>query len=111
MRHAIDGLILDPGFGWKTLSQTVHLFERLEELKGKRGRTILVGVSRKQHLGFLLQRELKTPETPGIHERLEAGLAETAIAVARGAKVIRTHDVAATRKFLALFDFYHNQRR
>ena len=111
MRHRIDGLILDPGFGWKTLSQTVHLLERLEELRDKCSRTILVGVSRKQHLGFLLQRELKLETTPGLQERHEAGLAETAIAVLRGANVIRTHDAAVTRKFLALFDFYRSQRR
>jgi dihydropteroate synthase len=49
---------------------------------------VVVGVSRKS----FIQRLLGLPA----RERLEAGLAATAIAVFQGAHVVRTHDVAAT---------------
>lgn len=98
-------LILDPGLGFgKSLSQTVFLMNRLEELGLGVKRPLLIGISRKQHLGTLLQRELGLQTLPGPLERLEAGLAEAAIAVTHGASLVRTHDVAATRKFMAVFD-------
>ena len=65
---------------------------------------IVVGISRKSHLGKILQESLHLSEVPPPNERLEAGLAETAVAVLNGACVIRTHDVAETKKFLAVLE-------
>lgn len=94
--------ILDPGIGFgKSVAHNVEIIRRLSEFKSLR-QPILIGVSRKSHLGKLLQTALKLSEMPGPLERLEAGLAETAVAVLHGARIIRTHDVAETKKFLAV---------
>lgn len=81
-------LIVDPGFGFaKTLSHNLRLMNRLEYLQTL-GYPMLVGTSRKGMIGRVLSRE--------VDERLHGGLALTALAVSRGAWIIRTHDVAAS---------------
>lgn len=86
---ASSRIVLDPGFGFgKTLEQNVVLFERLQEI-GSKNTPVLVGVSRKSMIGAILDR--KAPE-----QRLAGGLALALLAVQRGAKIIRTHDVAET---------------
>ena len=60
------------------------------------GRPILIGASRKSFIGALL-------ELP-VDERLEASLAVAAFAAARGAHLIRAHDVAATRRAVRMID-------
>lgn len=83
-----ERIILDPGFGFaKTLAHNLSLFRRLEVLLGL-GRPLLVGVSRKSMIGQALGRE--------VHERLPGGLALAALAVAKGACILRVHDVAET---------------
>ncbi len=83
--------ILDPAFGgWseeKTLEDDRETFRRLDELR-ELGRPILVSINRKNFLGEIVGRDTET--------RLPASLAATALAVERGADVIRTHDVAET---------------
>jgi dihydropteroate synthase len=84
----VERLILDPGFGFaKTLAHNLSLFKRLEALHAL-GRPLLVGVSRKTMIGQALGRE--------VHERLPGGLALAALAVAKGACILRVHDVAET---------------
>lgn len=79
---------LDPGIGFgKSVRHNLELLARLETLAGLE-RPILVGVSRKSFLGHLVDRP--------VDQRLEGGLAAAAIAVFLGARVVRTHDVAAT---------------
>lgn len=84
--------ILDPAFGgWseeKTLADDRETFHRLREFRGL-GRPLLVSINRKNFLGEVVGRETE--------KRLPASLAATAMAVERGAHVIRTHDVAETR--------------
>lgn len=83
-----ERLVLDPGFGFaKTLAHNLTLFKHLEELH-ELGRPLLVGVSRKSMIGQALGRE--------VHERLPGGLALAALAVAKGACILRVHDVAET---------------
>ena len=71
---------------------------------------ILIGVSRKSHLGAILKEELGLSEAPEPAARVEAGLAETAIAVENGAHIVRTHDVLATKKFLATLDYLRKEK-
>lgn len=81
-------LVLDPGFGFgKTLEHNLELFAHLHLLQ-PRGLPLLVGVSRKSMIGQLLGRP--------VDQRLAGGLALATLAVARGARIIRVHDVAAT---------------
>ena len=83
-----ESIAIDPGIGFgKTAAHNFELLARLEEL-GELGRPVLIGVSRKSFLG----RELDLPAD----QRLEAGLAATAIGVFHGARIVRTHDVTPT---------------
>jgi len=85
---AAERVILDPGFGFaKTLEHNLSLFKRLEALHGL-GRPLLVGVSRKSMIGKVLGHE--------VGERLYGSLALAALAVAKGAHILRVHDVAET---------------
>ncbi|MDD0844652.1 dihydropteroate synthase [Pseudomonas sp. Gutcm_11s] len=85
---AAERIILDPGFGFaKTLAHNLSLFKHLEALHAF-GRPLLVGVSRKSMIGQVLGRE--------VYERLPGGLALAALAVAKGACILRVHDVAET---------------
>jgi len=87
-----DKTIVDPAFGgWseaKTLADDRETFRRLREFRGL-GRPILVSINRKNFL-----REVAGRST---EDALPVSLAATSMAVERGAHVIRTHDVAATR--------------
>lgn len=99
-----ENIILDPGIGFgKTLEHNLEIIRRLSAFK-KFDLPILIGVSRKSHLAKLLQEEFKLLHMPSPRERLEASLAETAIAVLNGATMVRTHDVLETKKFLAVLD-------
>lgn len=85
---AAERLILDPGFGFaKTLAHNLSLFRRMDSLH-KLGRPLLVGVSRKSMIGAVLGHE--------VGGRLSGSLALAALAVAKGAHILRVHDVAET---------------
>ena len=89
---AAEQVALDPGIGFgKTPRHNFELLARLGELDAH-GRPVVVGVSRKSFLGAgAAAGEDLPPE-----QRLEGGLAATAVAVFLGARIVRTHDVAAT---------------
>ncbi|MCQ4315032.1 dihydropteroate synthase [Stutzerimonas zhaodongensis] len=83
-----DRVLLDPGFGFaKTLAHNLSLFKHMEQLH-QLGRPLLIGVSRKSIIGQTLQRE--------VAHRLSGSLGLAALAVAKGASIIRVHDVAET---------------
>ena len=89
-----DSIAVDPGIGFgKTARHNFEVLAGLEEL-AMLGRPVLVGVSRKSFLG--------APLDLPVDQRLEAGLAATAIAVFLGALIVRTHDVAATRRAVSI---------
>lgn len=101
-----EQFLLDPGIGFgKTVAQNVEIIKRLGEFN-KLKLPIVIGVSRKSHLGKLLEQELHLKQTPGTHERLEAGLAETAVAVLNGAGIVRAHDIKQTKRFLSVLDLF-----
>ncbi|MBS4149493.1 dihydropteroate synthase [Pseudomonadota bacterium DY0742] len=83
-----ERIILDPGFGFaKTVEHNLSLFKNLQQFEAL-GRPLLVGVSRKSMIGKVLGRE--------VDGRLYGSLALAALAVAKGASIIRVHDVAET---------------
>lgn len=97
-----DRFILDPGIGFgKTLDQNIEIIKKLKAFHTFQ-LPILIGVSRKSHLGMILKDELGIETSP--LERVEAGLAETAIAIQKGATIVRTHDVLQTKKFLTVLE-------
>lgn len=83
------GLLIDPGFGFgKTLAHNLALLRNLGALAAL-GPPLLIGVSRKS-----MFRKLLGDIAP--MDRMPASVAAAAIGVLHGAKIIRTHDVAAT---------------
>jgi dihydropteroate synthase len=85
---ALERLILDPGFGFaKTQEHNLRLFKHLQSLHAL-GRPLLVGVSRKSMIGRALGRE--------VGERLSGSLALAALAITKGAHILRVHDVPET---------------
>jgi dihydropteroate synthase len=81
-------ILIDPGIGFgKTLEHNLALLEGLAELASL-GHPVLVGVSRKSMFGAMLGREVDDRLVPSV----AAGLG----ALARGASIIRVHDVADT---------------
>lgn len=81
-------LLIDPGFGFgKTLAHNLTLLSGLAAVTDV-GVPVLVGLSRKAMLGRLTGRD--------VGARTAAGVAAAVLAVERGARLIRTHDVTET---------------
>ena len=81
-------IILDPGFGFaKSHAHNLSLFKHMQALHDL-GRPLLVGVSRKSMVGLALGRP--------VAERLFGSLALAALAMTKGARILRVHDVAET---------------
>ncbi len=101
---AKEQFLLDPGIGFgKTVEQNLVILKNLSKFLVL-DCPIVIGVSRKSHLGTILKEALELADVPSPADRLEASLAETAIAVLNGAKIVRTHDVLQTKKFLTVID-------
>jgi dihydropteroate synthase len=83
---------LDPGIGFgKTVDHNLELLARLDEIVAL-GRPVVVGTSRKSFLGVITGR--------AAGERVPATIATNVLALARGARVFRVHDVAQARDAL-----------
>jgi dihydropteroate synthase len=83
-----ENIVLDPGIGFgKTQHQSMTVLARLSEFKTFK-LPLLVGASRKRFIGVI------TPSEP--HQRLGGSIAAHLLAAQRGARIIRTHDVAET---------------
>jgi dihydropteroate synthase len=85
---SVDRIVLDPGIGFgKTPEQSMTALARLGELR-RFGLPLLVGASRKRFISSVV------PSAP--QQRIGGSIAAHLIAVKRGARIIRTHDVAET---------------
>ena len=85
---------LDPGIGFgKTLEHNLELLRRLDELADL-GRPLVLGTSRKSFLGRITGRD--------VTERVHGTTATCVLALERGARVFRVHDVAAVADALAV---------
>ncbi len=83
-----ERLLIDPGFGFgKTLQHNLELLRDLDRF-GKLGLPLLVGISRKSMLGAVSGRP--------VGERKAASVGAALMAVERGARIVRVHDVAET---------------
>lgn len=94
-----DRIVIDPGFGFgKNLQHNLLLMKHLEQLT-QLPYPVLVGVSRKSMIGKILDQP--------VHKRLHGGLALAVFAMLHGARLIRTHDVAATVEALKVIQAIH----
>jgi len=85
---ARERIAIDPGFGFgKTLAHNLALLRALGTLAAT-GYPVVAGLSRKASLGEITGRS--------VDERMPASLAAALCAVARGAAIVRVHDVRAT---------------
>ncbi len=96
-----ERLVIDPGFGFgKTLEHNLALLKHLRCL-AETGVPVLAGMSRKSMLGALTGRAVEAREFAGVAAHL--------VAVARGARLLRVHNVAAMRDALAVWNAVEEQ--
>jgi dihydropteroate synthase len=89
-------IVVDPGFGFgKTMQHNLELLRHLVTIE-RLGWPVLAGLSRKSMLGRITGRP--------VGERVHASVAAALLAVINGARIVRVHDVAATRDALAVYE-------
>ena len=89
-------IILDPGIGFgKTREHNLELINRLDEIRAL-GYPVLLGASRKSFIGFTL-------DLPA-DQRVEGTAATVAIGIARGADIVRVHDVKEIARVAKMTD-------
>ena len=89
-------ILLDPGIGFgKTVPQNLALLNRLDEIRAL-GFPILLGTSRKSFIGYTLNLP---PD-----QRVEGTAATVAIGIARGADIVRVHDVEIMARVAKMTD-------
>lgn len=93
---AAERIVLDPGIGFgKTVAHNFALLARQPELLAL-GYPVLAGWSRKSSLGAVTAKP--------VGDRLIASVAAALAAAQQGARVLRVHDVAATREALQVWE-------
>lgn len=89
-------ILLDPGIGFgKTREQNLELVARLEDIRAL-GYPVLLGTSRKSFIGFTLNLPAD--------ERMEGTAATVAVGIARGADIVRVHDVREMARVARMTD-------
>lgn len=122
VRAGVSEVWIDPGIGFgKTTGHNLELLARLDELVAT-GFPVLIGTSRKRFLGELTARSDRAGRTSGrltgasgspavaseplelapTTDRLEASVATAVWALAKGARMVRVHDVGATCEAVAV---------
>jgi dihydropteroate synthase len=90
-----DRIALDPGFGFgKTVDHNLHLLRRLSEIVAL-GYPLVAGLSRKSTIGALTGRD--------VEDRMAGSVGAALAAVARGATIVRVHDVRETADALKVW--------
>jgi len=93
---AAERIVVDPGFGFgKALEHNLELLRQLGRFN-ETGAVVMAGISRKSMLGRITGRD--------VGERVHASIAAALIAAQKGARILRVHDVAATRDALAVLN-------
>ncbi|MGC8938476.1 MAG: dihydropteroate synthase, partial [Thermodesulfovibrio sp.] len=80
----------------KLPQHNLHILKNLKEFS-KLGKPILIGVSRKSFIGYVLNES--SPE-----KRLEGTASAVAVSVINGANIVRVHDVGFMAKIVKLAD-------
>jgi len=97
-----ERIVLDPGIGFgKTVEQNFSLLARQGELLAA-GYPVLAGWSRKSSLASATSRSLADLATMDIKARMVPSVAAALLAVERGARIVRVHDVRETVQALAV---------
>jgi len=92
---AAERIVVDPGFGFgKRIEHNLALLRHLDHFAGL-GACVLAGLSRKSMLGQITGKQVSLRDTASVVAAL--------LAAQNGAKILRVHDVAATRDALAVW--------
>ena len=95
-------IVLDPGIGFgKTIEQNFALLARQQELLAA-GYPLLLGWSRKSSLALATSSSLATIATMDVRDRLVPSVTAAILAVQRGARIVRVHDVRETVQALTV---------
>ena len=95
-------IVLDPGIGFgKTVEQNFALLARQQELLAA-GYPLLLGWSRKSSLALATSSSLATIATMDVRDRLVPSVTAAILAVQRGARIVRVHDVRETVQALTV---------
>jgi len=93
----LENIILDPGIGFgKTVQQNLEVLKRLNQIRNRFSRPLLLGTSRKSFIGAVLD---VPPD-----RRVFGTAATTAIGIARGADIVRVHDIREMRQVVVMSD-------
>lgn len=99
-----DRMVVDPGIGFgKTVAQNFALLARQRELLAA-GFPLLLGWSRKSSLAAVAGTPLTSTRSACAAERLAPSIAAAMLAVQRGARIVRVHDVGATVQALKILN-------
>lgn len=91
-----EHLVIDPGFGFgKTLEHNIELLRHLDSFLDI-GVPLMIGLSRKSMLGKITGNETG--------DRIHASVAAALLAFMKGARILRVHDVKATRDAIAVYN-------
>jgi len=91
-----EQILLDPGFGFgKNVTHNLTLLMQLDQLSAL-GRPMVVGVSRKAFIGQVLDRQ--------VGDRLMGTAVAVVVAVLRGARIVRVHDVGPMRDVVRMVE-------
>jgi len=87
-----ESIVVDPGIGFgKSVEHNLQLINGVPVLS-ELGRPVMIGASRKSFIGKIIKTD--------VTERLEGSLAAAVLAVVRGARIVRVHDVKETLRAL-----------
>ena len=99
---AANQIVIDPGIGFgKTVAQNFSLLSRQRELLVA-GYPLLAGWSRKSSLAAVTSTSLSSVATLDVLTRMVPSVAAALLAVERGARIVRVHDVRETVQALAV---------
>lgn len=104
---ARDRIVLDPGIGFgKTVAQNFSLLAR-QQMLCEAGYPVLAGWSRKSSLAAATSSSLASLATMDVQARMVPSVAAALLAVERGARIVRVHDVRETVQALAVLKALH----
>lgn len=104
---AHDRIVLDPGIGFgKTVAQNFSLLAR-QQMLCEAGYPVLAGWSRKSSLAAATSTSLASLATMDVQARMVPSVAAALLAVERGARIVRVHDVRETVQALAVLKALH----
>lgn len=107
-QSGIQSLVVDAGFGFgKSHEENLRLVAETDSLQRELDRPVLVGVSRKSTIGAVLGSE---SDPAPVDRRLFGSLGLAALAIVRGASILRVHDVGPTVELVRIITAAEKRR-